>query len=223
MKQLHVVALIAVLGCNKGAKDEAPSTQARPQPKSAELAPAPPAAAAPAAPSAPSAAAPAPAAAGDSESGAPGQPFALFDTALAGGKPWLDDAGKLGIVELEAIDDASGRSVGTFKVQRRCGADAVAAVGAIGRRIAERAKAGTHDPARCIGDAHDTMTCVQGGNGEGDVGLEIVYRAAKPGAWRLVGVKTYAMGVTMDAQEAQFDKLAGGACPNARKSAQRTR
>jgi hypothetical protein len=136
--------------------------------------------------------------------------FGPYEASRSGKQPWLADAGKRGVVELIAIDDASGRTKGTFKVTRRCGDAAVKAVDAIVAQMAKREKTG-YDRVNCIGE-QGTRLCLQGGNGEGDNAFELVYKADATGAWTLVGVKTYAMGVTMDKEEAQLDKLAVGSC-----------
>jgi hypothetical protein len=196
----HVaIALLLFAGCKRSATDSGSSPPEHNTPSSAAT-PAPPPAAKPAE-------------AAVTNNGDPAT-FAMFSDALTGKRPWLDDAGKRGIVELIAIDDASGHTKGTFKVTRRCGADAVATLDAIGKQFVARAK--DHDPPTCSGGKRATMTCLQSGNGEGDTAIEVVYKSDDAGNWQLTGVKTYAMGVTLDAQEAEFVKLAGGSCVSAR-------
>jgi len=138
--------------------------------------------------------------------------FAPFVDAMAGTKPWLDDAGKAGVIELHAEDDLSGKTKGRFSVDQRCGAAAVKAVDAVAKQLAERSKPGSDwDPADCT-EEPDEVACGIGGLGEGDVSYRVVYRKAG-GTWRLAGVETYAVGVTMDAQDAKFaELLAAGPC-----------
>jgi hypothetical protein len=208
MKHL-LVALFVLAACKASANEKSAPPPAPPAKKTAEPAPAPAPAAAPT---------PAPADQADTaprpfDNGDP-MPFDPYEVSRSGKQPYLSDAGKRGIVELVAVDDASGRTKGTFKVTRRCGAAAVTAVDAIVAQMDKREKAGSHDRTNCIGDKI-TMLCLQGGNGEGDNAYELVYKADARGVWALVGVKTYAMGVTMDKQEAELDKLAATSCPSA--------
>lgn len=160
-------------------------------------------------PTAPGSAAPAPAAAGSATAEAQGTGFAPFDNAITGTRPWVAADDQAGLVELHAVDDLSDRTSGKFTVDRRCGADAARIAETMGKRIAERARSG-HDAPTCREEAGIT-SCYQPGLGEGDVGLELEY--GKTGdTWRVIGAKTYAMGVTMDQQEARYTALLKESC-----------
>jgi hypothetical protein len=141
-----------------------------------------------------------------------GTGFAPFDDAIAGTRPWIAIDDKAGIVELHAVEDLSGRTPGKFITERRCGADAAKVVEAIGKRIAERTKEPPmgRGPVQCKEEGGVT-SCVQPGVAEGDANLEIEY--AKAGdAWRVIGVKTYAVGVTMDKLDAKYAELLKQPC-----------
>jgi hypothetical protein len=156
------------------------------------------------------------ASAGSASTGAPapapapkGTGFAPFDDALAGTKPWIAADDKAGIVELVAVDDLSGRTKGQFAVDRRCGADAAKVVEALGKRIAERAKSG-HEPPACKEEGGIT-SCFQPGLAEGDVVLELEY--GKSGdAWRVIGAKTYGVGITAAKEETKYAALLKEKC-----------
>jgi hypothetical protein len=167
-------------------------------------------------PAAPPTTTPAPApAAGSAGSGgsaatpeAPAPPkgtgFAPFDEALAGTRPWIAIDDKAGLVELHAVEDLSGRTKGKFSTDRRCGADAAKAVEAVGKQMAERTKEPPmgRGPIQCT-EAGGVTRCVQPGVATGDVVLEVDY--AKAGdAWRVIGVKSYGVGVTMDKFDAKY-------------------
>jgi hypothetical protein len=140
---------------------------------------------------------------------AKGTGFAPFDDALAGTRPWIAVDDKAGIVELVAVDDLSGRTKGQFAANRRCGADAAKAVEALGKRIAERAKSG-HEPPACKEDGGVT-SCFQPGLAEGDVVLELEY--GKSGdAWRVIGAKTYGVGITAEKEETKYTALLKEKC-----------
>jgi hypothetical protein len=138
-----------------------------------------------------------------------GTGFAPFDDAFAGTRPWIAPDDKAGIVELVAVDDLSGKTKGQFSVDRRCGADALKAVEAIGKRIADRRQSG-HEPPACKEDGGVT-SCAQRGLAEGDVNLEIQYGKAAD-AWRVIGVKTVAVGVTAAKEEAKYAALLKDKC-----------
>jgi hypothetical protein len=138
-----------------------------------------------------------------------GTGFAPFDDAFAGTRPWIAPDDKAGIVELVAVDDLSGKTKGQFSVDRRCGADALKAVEAIGKRIADRQKSG-HEPPACKEDGGVT-SCSQRGLAEGDVNLEIQYGKAAD-AWRVIGVKTVAVGITAAKEEAKYAALLKDRC-----------
>ena len=154
------------------------------------------------------------ASAGSASTGTPaperkGTGFAPFDDALAGTRPWIAADDKAGIVELVAVDDLSGHTKGKFTVDQRCGADAAKIVEALGKRIAERAKSG-HEPPACKEDGGVT-SCYQPGLAEGDVVLELEY--GKSGdAWRVIGAKTYGVGVTAEKEETKYAALLKEKC-----------
>lgn len=134
--------------------------------------------------------------------------FAPFDDAITGKLPWTADE-KAGVVELIAVEDLSGHTKGKFTVERRCGADATRAVEALGKRIAERLKS-DRDPPQCKEEAGVT-SCVQPGFAEGDVVLELEYGRSGD-AWRVIGVKTYGVGVQPAKEEARYAALLGEPC-----------
>lgn len=146
-------------------------------------------------------------AAGSATAEAKGTGFAPFDDAMAGTKPWTVDD-KAGIVELYANDDLSGRTKGRFTVERKCGADATRTVEAMGKLIAERRK--DRDAPQCKEEG-GLMSCFQPGIAEGDVVLELEY--AKAGdAWRVIGAKTYGVGITAAKEEAKYAALLKEQC-----------
>jgi hypothetical protein len=138
-----------------------------------------------------------------------GTGFAPFDDAFAGTGPWIAPDDKAGLVELVAVDDLSGKTKGQFSVDRRCGADALKAVEAIGKRIAERQKSG-HEPPTCKEDGGVT-SCSQRGLAEGDVNLELQYGKAGD-AWRVIGVRTVGVGITAAKEEAKYAALLKDKC-----------
>lgn len=152
---------------------------------------------------------PGPASAGSAKPEAQGTGFASFDEALAGRKPWVAPEDKAGIVELIAVDDLSGQTKGKFTVERRCGAEATKVVETLGKRIAERAKSG-HEAPTCKEDG-GVMTCAQPGIAEGDIRIELQY--GKIGeAWRVIGARTYGVGVTVPKEDAKYAALLKETC-----------
>ena len=148
-------------------------------------------------------------AAGSATAEAKGTGFAPFDEAMAGTRPWVAADDKAGIVELYANDNLSGRTKGRFTVERKCGADAARTVEAMGKQIAARLKDG-RDAPQCKEDAGVT-SCFQPGIAEGDVVLELEY--AKTGdAWRVIGAKTYGVGIKADKEEAKYAALLKEKC-----------
>jgi hypothetical protein len=135
--------------------------------------------------------------------------FAPFDEAIAGAKPWVPADDKTGVVELVAVEDLSGRTKGKFSVERRCGADAAKAVEAVGKQMPERMKT-NHEAPACKEDGA-IMRCSQPGLAEGDVVTEIEY--AKTGeAWRVIGVKTYGVGMTFQKEADRYAALLKEPC-----------
>jgi hypothetical protein len=149
------------------------------------------------------------AAAGSGSADAPeaSKPFPRFDDALKSGKGWItDEEAKAGIVELIAEDDLSGKTKGKFTTKRLCGDAAKKSAEAMGAAFVKRSKTDTHDPAICRDD-EGGVVCFSAGVGEGDVGFEMSYMDGK-----LVGVKSYGMGVTVEKQEVEYKKLLGEKC-----------
>jgi hypothetical protein len=213
MKRLAPLALaLLVTGCKgEASKERTPPAAAEPATATSGFA----AAASPG--PAPAPAANGPTAGGSSSAKAPGanaKPtgFAPFDRATAGAAPWVDPGDAGGVVELHAVDDLSGRTGGKFFVERRCGADAPKAIEAVGKRLDRRAGDASYDPVKCRPEG-DIMACFQPGVSEDDAALVVEYVKATDGVtWRVRGVKTYAMGVTLDKYEAKYAALVKGAC-----------
>ena len=137
--------------------------------------------------------------------------FAPFDEALAGTRPWVTADDKAGVVELYAVDDLSGQTKGKFSVERRCGADAVQAVEAMGKLMPERMKTNPSREAPACKEEGATARCVQTGIAEGDVVLELEY--GKTGdAWRVIGVKTYGVGMTFQKEADRYAALLKEKC-----------
>jgi hypothetical protein len=176
------------------------------RPEERKLPPAP----APSMPSpAPTTPSPTPPAPGPATPAAKATGFAPFDDALAGARPWVAADDKAGIVELFAVDDLSDQTKGKSSVDRRCGADAVKVVEALGKRMAERAKTGHEAPA-CKEDGGIT-TCSQPGLDKGDVRLELQY-ARSGEAWRVIGARTYGVGVAAAKEDARYAALLQDKC-----------
>ncbi|HWO25600.1 MAG TPA: hypothetical protein VNO30_42965 [Kofleriaceae bacterium] len=135
--------------------------------------------------------------------------FLPFDEALAGTKPWVAEGDKAGVVELVAVEDLSGQTKGRFSVERRCGADAVKAVEAVGKQMPERLKT-NHEAPTCKEDG-GIMRCAQPGLAEGDVVVEIEYAKAAE-AWRVMGVKTYGVGMTITKEAERYAALLKEPC-----------
>jgi hypothetical protein len=138
-----------------------------------------------------------------------GTGFAPFDDAMAGTKPWVAADDKAGIVELYVHEDLSERTKGRFTVERKCGADASKIVEAMGKQMAERAKQ-KHEAPTCK-ESGGTASCAQPGLSEGDLVLELQY--AKAGdAWRVIGARTYGVGMKFDKYEAKYAELLKEKC-----------
>jgi hypothetical protein len=135
--------------------------------------------------------------------------FAPFDDALAGKQPWVAPDDKAGVIELNAVEDLSGRTKGKFSVERRCGADAAKVAEAVGKQLTERVKT-NHEAPVCKTEG-DRTACFQRGLAEGDVDLEIEYARAGD-KWRVIGVKTYGRGMTITKQEEQYAELLKDKC-----------
>lgn len=208
MTRIALLVTVLAFGCDNSKPEERklPNPAAPPTTTPVPAPPTPPATGSGSVGSAGSAATP--------EAAAPpkGTGFAPFDEALAGTRPWIAIDDKAGVVELHAVEDLSGRTKGKFSTDRRCGADAAKAVEEVGKRIAERAKEPPmgRGPVQCKEEGGVT-SCVQPGVAEGDVHLEVEY--AKAGdAWRVIGVKSYGVGVTMDKFDAKYAEVLKQPC-----------
>ena len=193
MTRIALLVTVLALGCSNQRPEErklpgsaAPTTTSAPAP-------------APTGPATPGPATPEPKATG----------FQPFDDALAGKQPWIAADDTAGIVELHAIEDLSDRTKRKLTVERRCGADAARAVEAIGKQMAERAKSG-HAPPACKEDGGITR-CSQPGRAEGDVVLALEY-GKRGDAWRVIGAKTYGVGMKLEEQEGKYAALLEEAC-----------
>jgi hypothetical protein len=137
--------------------------------------------------------------------------FAPFDDSFTGTRAWISaEESKVGVVELDAYEDLSGKTKGTSSVKRLCGAPATEAVAKIGAAIVTRSKDGHHDTPVCTTDGTST-SCVSPGVAEGDIAVLIEYQNVG-GNWNVIGIQSLGTGMVVPKLEAEYKKLLGEKC-----------